>query len=211
MVKTAPHFGHLIFWSFDTPAQPNEKTATSANAKNILTHFFIPNHLLSSMDMMPFCSHPRSGDEVLITLLLNFGQALVDGEDGAAFRTLNLLVLRHPGAPQWEYRQQRQCQENADPSLHNLPSPFIEESEGRFFYSIRAPNGYIRNTGNKNPPCCQEKNVTIPKTFPFSIYFFFVADFLVVFLVVFLVPQLFVPQAMSVHLLLPADSTYLST
>ena len=47
MVKTAPHFGHLIFVSFDVPAHPKEKTATSANAKNMLTHFLITTHLLS--------------------------------------------------------------------------------------------------------------------------------------------------------------------
>jgi len=48
-VKTAPHFGHLIFASFVTPAHPNENTAKSANAKKILTHFLITLHLLSSM------------------------------------------------------------------------------------------------------------------------------------------------------------------
>jgi hypothetical protein len=40
-VKTAPHFGHLIFASFDTPAHPKEKTAKIANARMILTHFLI--------------------------------------------------------------------------------------------------------------------------------------------------------------------------
>ncbi len=47
MVKTAPHFGHLIFVSLATPAHPKEKTAKSANARKMLTHFFIPLHLLS--------------------------------------------------------------------------------------------------------------------------------------------------------------------
>jgi hypothetical protein len=51
-VKTAPHFGHLIFASFCTPAHPKEKTANIANAKKILTHFLITLHLLSSMDPM---------------------------------------------------------------------------------------------------------------------------------------------------------------
>jgi hypothetical protein len=46
-VKTAPHFGHLIFASFDTPAHPNEKTAKIANAMKMLTHFLILLHLLS--------------------------------------------------------------------------------------------------------------------------------------------------------------------
>ena len=46
-VKTAPHFGHLIFVSLATPAHPNEKTAKSANAKKILINFLITNHLLS--------------------------------------------------------------------------------------------------------------------------------------------------------------------
>jgi hypothetical protein len=51
-VKTAPHFGHLIFASFCTPAHPKEKTAKIANAKKILTHFLITLHLLSSTDTM---------------------------------------------------------------------------------------------------------------------------------------------------------------
>jgi hypothetical protein len=49
-VKTAPHFGHLIFASFDIPAHPKEKTDNIANAKKMLTHFFITPHLLSSMN-----------------------------------------------------------------------------------------------------------------------------------------------------------------
>jgi hypothetical protein len=40
-VKTAPHFGHLIFASFCTPAHPKEKTAKITNARMILTHFLI--------------------------------------------------------------------------------------------------------------------------------------------------------------------------
>jgi hypothetical protein len=48
-VKTAPHFGHLIFASFEIPAHPKEKTAKTANAKKILTHFLITIHLLSSI------------------------------------------------------------------------------------------------------------------------------------------------------------------
>jgi len=51
-VKTAPHFGHLIFASFVTLAHPKEKTANIANAKKILTHFLITLHLLSSTDPM---------------------------------------------------------------------------------------------------------------------------------------------------------------
>ncbi len=46
-VKTAPHFGHLIFASLATP-HPIENTANIANAKKILTHFLITLHLLSS-------------------------------------------------------------------------------------------------------------------------------------------------------------------
>ena len=46
-VKTAPHFGHLIFASFETFAHPSENTANNANAKKILTHFLINLHLLS--------------------------------------------------------------------------------------------------------------------------------------------------------------------
>jgi hypothetical protein len=46
----APHFGHLIFASLEIPAHPKEKTANTANAKKILTHFFITIHLLSSID-----------------------------------------------------------------------------------------------------------------------------------------------------------------
>ena len=38
-VKTAPHFGHLILVSLDTPAQPKEKKAKSTKAKNKLTIF----------------------------------------------------------------------------------------------------------------------------------------------------------------------------
>ena len=41
MVKTAPHFGHLIFASLDTPAHPKEKSASSVNPKKILAHLFI--------------------------------------------------------------------------------------------------------------------------------------------------------------------------
>jgi len=48
-VKTAPHFGHFIFASFDTPVHPNEKTAKIANAMKMLTHFLILFHLLSQL------------------------------------------------------------------------------------------------------------------------------------------------------------------
>jgi hypothetical protein len=44
MVKTAPHFGHLTFVSFDAPAHPKEKNAKRINTKNklrIFVHFFI--------------------------------------------------------------------------------------------------------------------------------------------------------------------------
>jgi hypothetical protein len=41
MAKIAPHFGHLIFVSLDTPAHPKDKTARSANAKKMLIHFLI--------------------------------------------------------------------------------------------------------------------------------------------------------------------------
>jgi hypothetical protein len=44
----APHFGHLTFASLEIPAHPKEKTANTANAKKILTHFLIPILLLSS-------------------------------------------------------------------------------------------------------------------------------------------------------------------
>jgi hypothetical protein len=50
MLKTAPHFGHLTFASFDTDAHPNEKTAKIANAMKMLTHFLITLHLLSLLD-----------------------------------------------------------------------------------------------------------------------------------------------------------------
>ena len=50
MVKTAPHFGHLTFASFDTPAHPNEKTAKIANAMKMLTHFLITYYLLLSTE-----------------------------------------------------------------------------------------------------------------------------------------------------------------
>ena len=46
MVKTAPHFGHLTFASFDTPAHPIDKTAKIANAMKMLTHFLITYYLL---------------------------------------------------------------------------------------------------------------------------------------------------------------------
>jgi hypothetical protein len=49
-VKTAPHFGHLIFVSFEIVPQPKENTAKSANAKKMLTHFLITLHLLSSIN-----------------------------------------------------------------------------------------------------------------------------------------------------------------
>ena len=49
-LKTAPHLGHLIFASLETPAHPKEKTANTTNAKKILTHFLITIHLLSSID-----------------------------------------------------------------------------------------------------------------------------------------------------------------
>jgi len=49
-VKTAPHFGHLIFVSFDIGAHLKEKTDKIANAKKMLTHFLIPLHLPSSMN-----------------------------------------------------------------------------------------------------------------------------------------------------------------
>jgi hypothetical protein len=45
----APHFGHLTFVSFVYVAHPKEKTAKAANTKNILTHFLITAHLLSSI------------------------------------------------------------------------------------------------------------------------------------------------------------------
>jgi len=49
-VKTAPHFGHLIFASFPKVAHPKEKTDKITNAKKMLTHFLITLHLLSSMN-----------------------------------------------------------------------------------------------------------------------------------------------------------------
>jgi len=52
-VKTAPHFGHLIFASLDTP-HPREKTVKIANAKKILRTLFITLHLLSSLNPNPF-------------------------------------------------------------------------------------------------------------------------------------------------------------
>jgi hypothetical protein len=50
MLKTAPHFGHLTFASFDTDAHPNEKTAKIANAMKMLTNFLITYSLLLSTD-----------------------------------------------------------------------------------------------------------------------------------------------------------------
>jgi hypothetical protein len=44
MVKTAPHFGHLTFVFFDTPAHPKEKNGKRIHAKNnptIFVHFFM--------------------------------------------------------------------------------------------------------------------------------------------------------------------------
>ncbi len=58
MVKTAPHFGHLIFVSLATPAHPKEKTAKSTNAKKMLTHFRIIAHLLSSVNVNGSISAP---------------------------------------------------------------------------------------------------------------------------------------------------------
>jgi hypothetical protein len=49
-LKTAPHLGHLIFASLETPAHPKEKTANTTNAKKMLTHFLITIHLLSSIN-----------------------------------------------------------------------------------------------------------------------------------------------------------------
>jgi len=46
----APHFGHLIFASFEIVPHPKEKTAKTANAKKILTHFLMTIHLLSPID-----------------------------------------------------------------------------------------------------------------------------------------------------------------
>jgi len=51
-VKTAPHFGHLIFVSLDTP-HPREKTVNIANAKKTLINLFITLHLLSSLNPNP--------------------------------------------------------------------------------------------------------------------------------------------------------------
>jgi hypothetical protein len=48
IVKTAPHFGHLTWWSVLTiPAQPKENAARTNNAKTRLIHFFTPLCLLS--------------------------------------------------------------------------------------------------------------------------------------------------------------------
>jgi abortive infection bacteriophage resistance protein len=46
----APHFGHLIFASFEIPAHPKEKTAKITNAKKIFTHFLMTIYLLSSKE-----------------------------------------------------------------------------------------------------------------------------------------------------------------
>ena len=46
-VKTAPHLGHFTFVSFDTPAQPKENVAKTANANITLISFLTPLHLLS--------------------------------------------------------------------------------------------------------------------------------------------------------------------
>jgi len=43
-VKTAPHFGHLIFVSFPTDAHPKEKTAKIANAIKMFTHFLMTTY-----------------------------------------------------------------------------------------------------------------------------------------------------------------------
>jgi hypothetical protein len=83
-VKTAPHFGHLTFVSFDTPVHPREKTVKIANAKRILITFFITLHLLTSD---------------LSTSLLIFGHAFIHGEDGTAFWTFNLRVFCYSSAP----------------------------------------------------------------------------------------------------------------
>jgi hypothetical protein len=56
--KTAPHFGHLTFVSFVYVAHPTEKTAKSANAKKMLTHFLITIHLLSSIHI--YVGGPRN-------------------------------------------------------------------------------------------------------------------------------------------------------
>ena len=48
MLKMAPHFGHLIFVSFEAPVHPIEKTVNSINAKKILIHFVMVIYLLSS-------------------------------------------------------------------------------------------------------------------------------------------------------------------
>jgi hypothetical protein len=55
-VKTAPHFGHLIFASFDTPPHPNEKIAKITNAMKMLSHFRITLHLLSLLDTIALSS-----------------------------------------------------------------------------------------------------------------------------------------------------------
>ncbi len=45
-MKTAPHFGHLIFVSLATPAHPKENTAKRNNTIKNANHFFIATHLL---------------------------------------------------------------------------------------------------------------------------------------------------------------------
>jgi hypothetical protein len=71
MVNTAPHFGHLIFVSFDTPAHPKENTAKRANTKEMLTHFLITTHLLSSIRLFALIQAdltllPCDGDEIAV-------------------------------------------------------------------------------------------------------------------------------------------------
>jgi hypothetical protein len=46
--KTAPHFGHFTFASFETPAHPKANTDTNATTKAILNPFFITCYLLPS-------------------------------------------------------------------------------------------------------------------------------------------------------------------
>ena len=61
----------------------------------------------------------------LVAFLLNLGYAFIHCEDGTAFRTFNLCILRNPCAPKRKNCQNRQCQKDAHPFPHYPSPPFI--------------------------------------------------------------------------------------
>jgi len=66
--KTAPHFGHFIFASLLTP-HPNEKTAITNSARNIINTFFIAFTSLSpliqhTLILATFLTLPFNNQEV---------------------------------------------------------------------------------------------------------------------------------------------------